>query len=84
MYGGGDASTRALALIQDPEMAALKNDGETGEQSQSGPSRGRSGYTQLGVIRTKPGVQSPHELHVVNLFHEIRESRCPCYSLHGV
>ena len=65
MHEGGDASTRAVALIQDPKVASLKNDSGTRELSRPGLSRGRSGYAQLGVIRTKPGMEPPHEPRAV-------------------
>jgi hypothetical protein len=61
MHQGGDASTRTVALIQDPNMAAVKNDGKSKEVLHPGLSRGRSGYAQLGVIRTKPGMQPPYD-----------------------
>jgi len=55
VHEGGDASTRAVALIQDPKMATMKNNSETRTLMQPGLSRGRSGYAQFGSIRTKPG-----------------------------
>lgn len=86
MYEGGDASTRAVALIQDPKMASLKNTSGTRELLQPGLSRGRSGYAQFGIIRTKPGMQPPYELQAssCNSLHEIRESRRPGYPVHVV
>lgn len=74
---GGDASTRTVALIQDPEMAALKNTSGTRELLQPGLSRGRSGYTQLGVLRTKPGVQPLYELRVITHFTKSGRADAP-------
>ncbi|KIY45931.1 hypothetical protein FISHEDRAFT_48493 [Fistulina hepatica ATCC 64428] len=53
----GDASTRFLAALQDPEMAALKDSDIRLKDhvSFTGSSRGRDGYSLLGVLRTKPG-----------------------------
>ncbi|KAM6495697.1 Adenosine deaminase/editase [Amanita muscaria] len=58
----GDASTRFLAATQDDEMARLKDSAPT-PPSLDLPapalpltiSRGRDGYSLLGVLRTKPG-----------------------------
>lgn len=63
---GGDASTRTLSLLpQDPEVAALKNTRQKGENEYTIRSlnasnntvftRGRENYSLLGVLRTKPG-----------------------------
>lgn len=61
---GGDASMEFLAQTQDPEMADLKNQNATTMPSLDSASmpardvgliRGRTGYNQLGAIRTKPG-----------------------------
>ena len=69
IYEGGDASTRAVALIQDPKMALLKNNSGVGEPLRPGLSRGRSGYAQLGIIRTKPGMQPSLQASSCNSFH---------------
>jgi len=58
-------------------MAALKNDNGTRELLQRGLSRGRSGYAQLGVIRTKPGVQPPYEPQAVNNFMKLGRADAP-------
>lgn len=52
---GGDASTLALALEQDPEMASLKNSAPPAPLVPGTPLRGRNNYSALGVLRTKPG-----------------------------
>ncbi|KAH6915279.1 adenosine deaminase/editase [Coprinopsis sp. MPI-PUGE-AT-0042] len=58
----GDASTRYLALFQDAAMAALKDGPTLSCPSVSSPtpastsaSRGRDGYSLLGILRSKPG-----------------------------
>jgi hypothetical protein len=71
MHEGGDASTRAVALVQDPKMASLKNNSEAREPLEPGISRGRSGYAQFGIIRTKPGMQPLYELQVVTHFTKL-------------
>jgi tRNA-specific adenosine deaminase 1 len=52
---GGDASTRQLASIQDPCMAALKSNTTWTALSPGSSARGRDNYALLGVLRTKPG-----------------------------
>jgi tRNA-specific adenosine deaminase 1 len=52
---GGDASTRYLASMQDPSMAALKDKTEWSPLSPGNTARGRDNYSLLGVLRTKPG-----------------------------
>ncbi|KAF9069910.1 hypothetical protein BDP27DRAFT_1221870 [Rhodocollybia butyracea] len=49
----GDASTRFLAALQDPEMAALKDSVVMSQPE--GTARGRNNYHLYGVLRTKPG-----------------------------
>ncbi|KAI0311147.1 adenosine deaminase/editase [Amylostereum chailletii] len=51
----GDASTRLLASVQDPEMAAIKDASPWPVLEPGIPSRGRDDYSRLGVLRTKPG-----------------------------
>ena len=77
MYEGGDASTRAVALIQDPKMALLKNNSGTREPLQPGLSRGRSGYAQLGIIRTKPGMQPLYEPQAATHFTKLGRADAP-------
>ena len=77
IYEGGDASTRAVALIQDPKMALLKNDSGTRELWQPGLSRGRSGYARLGIIRTKPGMQYPYEPQAATYFTKLGRADAP-------
>ena len=58
---GGDASTRFLAATQDEGTARLKDSSLSPAADSSLPtnltaiSRGRDGYSLLGVLRTKPG-----------------------------
>jgi tRNA-specific adenosine deaminase 1 len=52
---GGDASTRLLALAQDPEMAALKDSHIPPPHEPNSAARGRNNYSLFGVLRTKPG-----------------------------
>lgn len=72
---GGDASTLALALSQDPKMAALKSANSLSLPPSSNypehvptaapgcTSRGRDDYSAIGVLRTKPGrADSPSTL----------------------
>ncbi|KAI0035619.1 hypothetical protein K488DRAFT_76465 [Vararia minispora EC-137] len=51
----GDASTRLLAVLQDPTVAVLKDSSPWPDLESSAPSRGRDNYSRLGVLRTKPG-----------------------------
>ena len=51
---GGDASTLMLSMMQDPDIAELKNKIDR-EHSATDLSRGRDNYSAKGVLRTKPG-----------------------------
>jgi tRNA-specific adenosine deaminase 1 len=76
-HEGGDASTRAVALIQDPKMASLKNSSGTRAPLQPSLSRGREGYAQFGIIRTKPGMHSPYEPPAVTHFTKSGRADAP-------
>lgn len=58
-------------------MASLKNTSGTRELLQPGLSRGRSGYAQFGVIRTKPGMQPPYELQAATHFTKLGRADAP-------
>lgn len=51
----GDASMGLLAATQDPEVSAHMDAIVRPLLSPDTPSRGREGYSRLGVLRTKPG-----------------------------
>lgn len=53
--GGGDASTRHLAALQDEVIAALKNSSTFPDLPSGQAARGRDNYSLYGVLRTKPG-----------------------------
>lgn len=64
---GGDASMRYLAASQEEEMARLKDTSppvlSNPDSTTTSLSRGRDGYSRLGVLRTKPGrADSPSTL----------------------
>ncbi|KAI0069181.1 adenosine deaminase/editase [Artomyces pyxidatus] len=51
----GDASTRLLASLQDPNIASFKDSTSWPILPAGAPSRGRDDYARIGVLRTKPG-----------------------------
>ncbi|KAF8324469.1 uncharacterized protein EI90DRAFT_3292150 [Cantharellus anzutake] len=51
----GDASMLALALDQDPTVAALKDSGSRSDVQEGTAVRGRDNYFAFGALRTKPG-----------------------------